>query len=129
MSPVDWRGQTKASNDGPEDLTARMAMFTPEEPRRRLSDLVVNAVTERQLRTALAKIQYHDKLYHDWGLETVHPEGRSVAINRPNYGRYRGTLSADRKTITGSCDWAGCTPGYDWVAYVDRDWRNSPPLK
>jgi hypothetical protein len=56
-------------------------------------------------------------------------DGRSVVINRPNYGRYRGTLSADRKTITGSCDWAGCTPGYDWVAYVDRDWRNSPPVK
>ncbi len=58
-----------------------MSIFTPEAPRRRLSDLVVSAVTERQLRTALAKIKYHDKLYHDWGLETVHPEGRNVAIN------------------------------------------------
>ena len=56
-------------------------------------------------------------------------DGRSVVIGRPNYGRYRGTLSADRKTITGTCDWSGCTPGFDWVAYVDRDWRNSPPLK
>ena len=56
-------------------------------------------------------------------------DGRNVVISRPNYGRYRGTLSADRKTITGTCDWAGCSPGFDWIAYVDRDWRNSPPLK
>src|SRR5581483_7793465 len=59
----------------------RLSIFKPEAPRRRLSDLVLSAATERQLRTALAKIQYHDKLYHDWGLETIHPEGRSVAIN------------------------------------------------
>jgi len=56
-------------------------------------------------------------------------DGRSVVISRPKYGRYRGTLSTDRKTITGTCDWSGCTPGFDWTAYVDRDWRNSPPLK
>lgn len=82
MSPVDWRPGAKTRQDeGPEDLTARMAMFTPEDPRRRLTDLVLNPTTERQLKTALAKIQYHDKLYHEWGLETIHPEGRSVAIN------------------------------------------------
>jgi hypothetical protein len=56
-------------------------------------------------------------------------DGRSVVIKRPNYGRYRGTLSADRKTITGTCDWSGCTTGFDWTAYVDWDWRRSPPLK
>src|SRR2546423_11369528 len=78
--PIDWKpGANRA--DQPEDMTARMAMFVPEPPRRRLSDLVLSPVTERQLRTALAKIQYHDKLYHDWGLEKIHPEGRSVAIN------------------------------------------------
>src|SRR5512142_133753 len=86
--PIDWRPGAGGSGNGnarpadqPEDLSARMSIFTPEPPRRRLSDLVVSAVTERQLRTALAKIQYHDRLYHDWGLETVHPEGRNVAIN------------------------------------------------
>ncbi len=86
--PIDWRPGAGGSGNGnarpadqPEDLSARMAIFTPEQPRRRLADLVVNAATERQLRTALAKIQYHDKLYHDWGLAAVHPEGRNVAIN------------------------------------------------
>ena len=83
MSPVEWKPTepNKASGDKPEDLSARLSLFTPEAPRRRLSDLVVSAETERQLRTALAKIQYHDKLYREWGLETVHPEGRGIAIN------------------------------------------------
>jgi hypothetical protein len=56
-------------------------------------------------------------------------DGRSVVISRPNYGRYRGTLSADHKTITGTCNWPGCTSGIGWTAYVDLDWSNSPPLK
>src|SRR5262245_45698278 len=87
MSPIDWRPGAKTGNstgnaaDQPEDLSARLSIFKPDQPRRRLSDLVLSAATERQLRTALAKIQYHDKLYLDWGLETIHPEGRSVAIN------------------------------------------------
>ncbi len=56
-------------------------------------------------------------------------DGRNVTINRPNYGRYRGTLSADRRTITGICNWKGCTADVDWTAYVDLDWRRSPQLK
>jgi ATP-dependent 26S proteasome regulatory subunit len=58
-----------------------MSIFTSEAPRRRLEDLVVGAETERQLRTALAKIEHHDRLYRDWGLEAIHPEGRGIAIN------------------------------------------------
>jgi len=87
MSPIDWlpgaknRENAPANGDQPENLSARMSIFNPEPPRRRLSDLILTPETERQLRTALAKIQYHDKLYGEWGLETIHPEGRSVAIN------------------------------------------------
>jgi SpoVK/Ycf46/Vps4 family AAA+-type ATPase len=89
MSPIDWRpGANSKSGDSnsdqvdqPEDMMARLALFKPDTPRRRLSDLVLGPATERQLRTALAKIQYHDKLYREWGLETIHPEGRSIAIN------------------------------------------------
>jgi ATP-dependent 26S proteasome regulatory subunit len=44
-------------------------------------DLVVNAETEQQLRTALAKVRYHRTLYEEWGLSAIHPEGRGVAIN------------------------------------------------
>lgn len=82
--PIDWlsEARTKNGTDAPaEDLNARMTIFTAEPPQRRLSDLVVGAETERQLRTALAKIQHHDKLYREWGLETIHPEGRGIAIN------------------------------------------------
>lgn len=82
--PIDWLSEARSKNasDAPaEDLNARMTLFTPETPRRHLSDLVLSAETEQQLRTALAKIQYHDRLYHEWGLETIHPEGRGIAIN------------------------------------------------
>src|SRR5436305_13917375 len=96
MSPIDWRPgaqKNEAQSNGtakngtakdssqPEDLSARMSLFDPQAPRRHLSDLVLTAETERQLRTALAKIQYHDKLYQEWGLATVHPEGRGIAVN------------------------------------------------
>src|SRR5579864_1982120 len=80
MSPISWTsggstdGQDNETGDKPEELT--LTLFTPETPRRRLSDLVVNAETERQLRTALAKVRYHKTLYEDWGLAGVHPEGR-----------------------------------------------------
>src|SRR5450432_1129174 len=85
MSPIDWL-PTSAKNDSkngdqPEDLSARMMLFTPEAPRRQLANLVLTPPTERQLRIALAKIQHHDKLYHEWGLESIHPEGRGIAIN------------------------------------------------
>ncbi|MCC7447958.1 MAG: ATP-binding protein [Anaerolineae bacterium] len=92
MSPIDWlpgaknrenapAGSNGSNGDQPENLSARMSIFNPEPPRRRLSDLILTPETDRQLRTALAKIQYHDKLYGEWGLETIHPEGRSIAIN------------------------------------------------
>jgi SpoVK/Ycf46/Vps4 family AAA+-type ATPase len=93
VSPVEWKANTKnstnsnstssanGSKEGPEELTGRMSLFTPQEPRRRLDDLVLTAETDRQLRTALAKIQYHDKLYREWGLESIHPEGSGIAIN------------------------------------------------
>jgi SpoVK/Ycf46/Vps4 family AAA+-type ATPase len=81
--PISWPsdGQTNPqtnNNTRPDDTAA---MFVPEAPRRRLADLVLNAETEKQLRTALAKVQYHKKLYGEWGLAEVHPEGRGAAIN------------------------------------------------
>jgi ATP-dependent 26S proteasome regulatory subunit len=85
MSPIDWvpssaKNELK-NGDQPEDLSTRMMLFTPEAPRRQLANLVLTPPTERQLRIALAKIQHHDKLYHEWGLESIHPEGRGIAIN------------------------------------------------
>lgn len=82
--PIDWLSEARNKNnkDAPaEDMNERLTLFSIDQPRRQLPDLVVNAETERQLRTALAKIQYHDILYKTWGLETIHPEGRGIAIN------------------------------------------------
>ncbi|MFN7209446.1 MAG: ATP-binding protein [Aggregatilineales bacterium] len=86
MSPIAWSsdGRTKAptpSERAAEDISERMALFTPEQPRRRLADLVLSAETERALQVALAKIQHHALLYQTWGLAQIHPEGRGVAIN------------------------------------------------
>jgi ATP-dependent 26S proteasome regulatory subunit len=76
--PISWPsgGPTETK---PETLA--VSQFAPEPPRRRLSDLVVNPITDKQLRTALAKVKYHKTLYEDWGLASVHPEGRGVALN------------------------------------------------
>jgi hypothetical protein len=62
-------------------------------------------------------------------LTVLRNESQTVIINRPNYGQYRGTLSADRRTIRGTCDWAGCTPNYRWTAYIDWNWNDAPPLR
>ncbi|GAB4548638.1 MAG: hypothetical protein OHK0023_12050 [Anaerolineae bacterium] len=64
-----------------QEQVQRQSAFAPEKPRRSLSDVVLSDETERQLRVALAKIQHHKKLYQEWGLETIHPEGRGMAIN------------------------------------------------
>ena len=56
-------------------------------------------------------------------------DGQTVVINRPGYGQFRGALSADHRTIRGTCDWAGCTPNYRWTAYIDWNWNDSPPLR
>ena len=62
-------------------------------------------------------------------LTVLRIESQTVIINRPNYGQYRGTLSADRRTIRGTCDWAACTPNFRWTAYIDWNWNDAPPLR
>jgi ATP-dependent 26S proteasome regulatory subunit len=85
MSPIAWSSDGRAKSEAPltatEPLAERMALFAPEQPRRRLADLVLSAETERALRVALAKIQHHALLYQTWGLAQIHPEGRGVALN------------------------------------------------
>jgi SpoVK/Ycf46/Vps4 family AAA+-type ATPase len=82
--PIDWLSDARNKNTKdtpPEDLSERLQMFKPEPPRRQLADLVLNAETSQQLRTALAKIKHHHLLYHTWGLASIHPEGRGIALN------------------------------------------------
>lgn len=56
-------------------------------------------------------------------------DGHGVVIVRPGYGKYRGAVSADGKTVRGSCDWPGCTPTYRWTGYIDWNWNDAPPLR
>lgn len=80
--PISWPSEGQSD---PKAARAREeavnTLFAPELPARRLSDLVLSAETEKQLKTALAKVQFHKALYQDWGLESIHPEGRGVALN------------------------------------------------
>ncbi|MBO9309072.1 MAG: ATP-binding protein [Chloroflexi bacterium] len=89
MSPIAWSSDGRTKPETPlapperpaEAIAERMALFTPEQPRRRLADLVLSAETERALRVALAQIQHHTLLYQTWGLAEIHPEGRGIALN------------------------------------------------
>lgn len=58
-----------------------MEMFLPEEAQRRIEDLIISAVTRKQLDTALNRIRFHKELYEEWDLKSVDPYGHKVAIN------------------------------------------------
>lgn len=93
MAPITWSSgagsrnnpTSNGANNGtkPEGDRKDQAdlSFTLITPRRQLADLVLSAETERALSTALARIEHHEKLYQDWGLADIHPEGRGMAIN------------------------------------------------
>jgi SpoVK/Ycf46/Vps4 family AAA+-type ATPase len=59
----------------------RSETFVPETPIRSLNDLIVSKAVRNKLEAALNRIQYHDKLYNDWELKKIDPQGRRVAIN------------------------------------------------
>lgn len=86
MPPIDWNGSEKPKPNSPaansqSDIDSRTSLFTPREPKRKLSDLVLSQVTRQQIEIALARIEYHDLLYNRWNLASVHPVGRRVALN------------------------------------------------
>jgi len=66
---------------GVESASESAVTFPAETPRRHLADLILTAETDRQLRIALAKIRYHDRLYTEWGIGTIDPEGRGTILN------------------------------------------------
>src|SRR5690349_4513681 len=67
--------------DSDAELAKRLSLFIVEPPRRRLADLIVPEATLQQLRRLLAKIKYHQVLYHDFGLGEIDPYGGRTAIN------------------------------------------------
>ncbi len=64
-----------------KDLMGRLEQFVPEEPKRRLEDLVVSDAVMARIKTALNRITYHEILYHQWNLKKIDPDGAKVAIN------------------------------------------------
>src|SRR5262245_34036022 len=64
-----------------ENIRKRLDLFTVEEPRRQLKDLVIPDDTMAQLKSLLTKIKYHHVLYEDFGLSEIDPYGGRTAIN------------------------------------------------
>jgi SpoVK/Ycf46/Vps4 family AAA+-type ATPase len=64
-----------------EGISRRLSMFIVEEPRRKLSDLILPETTSAQLRSLLTKIRFHHVLYDDFGLREIDPSGGRTAIN------------------------------------------------
>ena len=70
----------KREPDSSSDLS-RMESFTPESPRRSLSDVVLPDSVRERIHSALNQIQYREKLYNEWNLKKVDPNGSRTAIN------------------------------------------------
>lgn len=71
-----------ANSDRSEALNRdRLETFIPEPASRCLSDLIVPSNVRAKIEVVLNRIRYHDKLYHEWNLKKIDPQGRRVAIN------------------------------------------------
>lgn len=64
-----------------ESIAKRLSMFTVEQPRRQLKDLVLPESARLQLKGLLTKIKYHHVLYDEFGLSEIDPYGGRTAIN------------------------------------------------
>jgi SpoVK/Ycf46/Vps4 family AAA+-type ATPase len=60
---------------------SRMENFVPESPRRSLSDVVLPDSVAEQIYSALNQIQHREKLYNEWNLKKIDPNGSRTAIN------------------------------------------------
>lgn len=59
----------------------RMENFTPEVPQRSLNDVVLPNAVREQIYTTLNQIKYKEKLYNEWNLKKVDPNGSRTALN------------------------------------------------
>lgn len=64
-----------------DSFETRMENFVALKPKRKMRDLIVSDVTQGQINALLAKIQYQDVLYDEWGLDQIDIYGRKTAIN------------------------------------------------
>ena len=91
------RQNSPNSNNNQQEVSEmdRLEIFTPEEPRRSLDEVILSSSVYSRLETTLNKIRYHHKLYEEWNLKKIDPDGQKIAINffgPPGTGK---TLSAE----------------------------------
>jgi SpoVK/Ycf46/Vps4 family AAA+-type ATPase len=55
--------------------------FTVEEPSRSFDELIVADDIRLEIEAALCRIQQHETLYVEWGLQEIDRRGRSIAVN------------------------------------------------
>jgi len=67
--------------DRASDADDRVARFDVAAPRYRLADVVLPESARVQLDGLVAKVEHHRTLYEAWGLASIDPSGRRVAIN------------------------------------------------
>ncbi len=72
---------TTAGPHGADAIDALKDKFEPRPPRGRLEDLIVAAETLAAIETVFARIEHHEVLYRDWGLDALEPQGRRIALN------------------------------------------------
>jgi ATP-dependent 26S proteasome regulatory subunit len=66
--------------DGEKDKVDS-TQFEVRDPKYRLSDVIMPAVTRDQYSILLSRIRNHDLIYIDWGLANVDPLGQGKAVN------------------------------------------------
>jgi SpoVK/Ycf46/Vps4 family AAA+-type ATPase len=92
--PITWKKIEEESpyllnHNTPQDNTpqqdtpemSRMETFVPQSPSKCLEDVILPSTVKSRIEAALNRIRYHDKLYYDWNLKKIDPQGRRVAIN------------------------------------------------
>lgn len=79
----DAQGKDKPSSERETqpDGIERQELFIPEQPMRRLTDLVVSDTTMDQIQSMLAKVRNHHFLYESWNLKKIDPYGGRTVIN------------------------------------------------
>jgi SpoVK/Ycf46/Vps4 family AAA+-type ATPase len=85
--PVSESPSRQIKDAGDRDMAldtrglSTLESFVAESPKRNLDDLIVSAAVRARINTALARICFHERLYNEWNLRSVDPQGARVAIN------------------------------------------------
>lgn len=78
IAPALPKGAPVNSDSSPSE---REEMFTPENPRRTLDEVILPAEVRARIEAVIHRVKNHKKLYEEWGLEEIDPYGKKVALN------------------------------------------------